>query len=153
MPEVQTGFIKDPNQRGPELLVTVGPTLQVQIGFDPNYRPGASPKVELPPTLHPALVDTGATESCIDTTLAVSLKLPVVERGEVAGVGGLMEVDYHLAQIYAPELDFGVMKRFAGVELRVGGGPHLALVGRDFLRHHHLTYDGPSGGVTISRPT
>lgn len=153
MPEVQTGFIGDPNQRGPDLLVVFGPTLQVRIGFDPKYRLGASHKIELPPTLHPALVDTGATECCIDTALAVSLGLPVIERGEVAGVSGRMEVDHHLAQIYVPELDFAVGGRFAGVELVAGGLPYRALVGRTFLRYHHLTYDGPSGGVTISRPT
>lgn len=145
MPEVQT-------QIGPDLLVDSGPILQVQIGFDPRYRIGASLKVELPPTLYPALVDTGATECCIDTALAVSLGLPVIERGEVAGVSGRMTVDHHLAQIYVPELDFVVVGRFAGVELLAGGLPYRALVGRTFLRHHHLTYDGPRGGVTISRP-
>ena len=55
-----------------------------------------------------------------------------------------------LAQIYVPDLDFTVYGRFRGVRLSDGGQPHSALIGRTFLRHFTMFYDGRTGAVTIS---
>ena len=63
-----------------------------------------------------------------------------------------MMVNMHLAQIYAPALQFTFYGSFAGVNLTEGGGHHWVLIGRDFLRHFHLSYDGPSGEVTLFDP-
>jgi hypothetical protein len=49
-----------------------------------------------------ALVDTGATESCIDSMLATQLGLPVADKRMVAGIHGSQEVSFHLAQIHIP---------------------------------------------------
>ena len=46
MPEVECGFAGRP-----ESLVRFGPTLQVQIGFDPSYRPESGDNPRLPETL------------------------------------------------------------------------------------------------------
>ena len=64
-----------------------------------------------------ALVDTGASESCIDSLLATELGLPVVDRRSVSGTHGAHPVNVHLAQVYVPTLDFTIFGTFAGVHL------------------------------------
>lgn len=132
------------------MLALFGPSLPVEIGFDPNFRPNTGTRPRLPVHQFPALVDTGAAESCIDSKLAATLKLPIVDRQQVAGVHGSGEVDKHLAQIYVPALDVTVYGRFAGVHLTAGGQPHVALIGRTFLRNFTLVYEGRTGTVTLS---
>ena len=130
-----------------------GPTLHVEIGFDPDYRPDTGAGPDLPGNRWPALVDTGATESCIDSTLAATLNLPVFDRQHVAGVHGSGEVDMHLAQIHAPELNITVYGAFAGVHLRAGGQLHTALLGRTFLRRLTMVYEGETGAVSLRTPS
>ena len=135
----------------PQNLVDFGPTLFVQIGFDSIYQPNIGNKPNLPTTIYPALMDTGATDSCIDSSLAANLNLPIVDRQNVAGVHGAHEVNMHLAQIHVPDLPFTVPGYFAAVHLRAGGQPHFALIGRTFLRDFKMIYDGVSGSVTLVR--
>jgi predicted aspartyl protease len=136
---------------GGELLVNFGPTLLVDIGFDEKFDPGdftKKPKPSLKGVY--ALVDTGATESCIDNLLAAQLNLPIVDRRSIAGVGGEHVVNVYIAQIHVPSLKFTAYGAFAGVELKAGGQAHSALIGRTFLRNFRMSYDGISGTVTIS---
>lgn len=137
-------------------LVHKGPTLNVQIGFDPLHLalPDGNLYIpKLPDAVLPALVDTGATESCIDSSLAKQLNLPVVDRRRVAGAITAEKVDVYLAQIYVVSLDHVIYGRFAGVNLKSSGQEHYALIGRTFLRHFSMTYNGKSGSVTISKPS
>ena len=133
------------------LLAWARPTRGVQIGFDPEYAPDAGGRPDLSSGMFPALVDTGAIESCIDSALAREPDLPVVDRTTVAGVHGATEVNLHIAHIYVPGLDWMVYGEFAGVHLAAGGQPHLALMGRTFLRDFTLTDEGETGRVTIER--
>ena len=138
--------------QAPKLLVSYGPTLHVDIGFDASYTPASTN----PPSagikgVH-ALVDTGATESCIDGALAVQLNLPLVDRRHVAGVHGSLEVNVYLAQIHVPSLNKTMYGAFTGVHLRAGGQVHQALMGRTFLQHFTMHYDGRTGQVVITGP-
>lgn len=144
MPTTNCGF------DSPHELALYGPTLIVEIGFDANYQSTHSIKPETQSVPLPALVDTGAVESCIDSELAESLYLPVVDRVEIAGAGGITEVNVHLAQIYVPELACTIYGRFSSVHLAAGGQPHYALIGRTFLRHYKMNYDGPTGVVILT---
>ena len=150
MPTVSIGFEDGPDVRGRDSLVRFGPTLYVSIGFDPTYSPDGPELPNLPDRQYPALVDTGALESCIDSTLAIDLDLPIADRQVVSGVHGASEVNFHLAQIYVPEFGAAVYGRFAGVHLISGGQRHLALIGRSFLQNFMMTYDGRTGAVTLS---
>lgn len=144
MPTTNCGF------GSPHELALHGPTLVVEIGLDANYRAasGIEPSLQSGPL--PALVDTGAGESCIDSELAAVLNLPIVNRREIAGVGGITEVNVHLAQIYVPGLACTINGRFDGVHLLAGGQRHYALIGRTFLRHFTMNYDGPTGVVILT---
>lgn len=145
------GFNDSPDQPGKDLLTLVGPTLQVRIGFDPKFRPvvGGTPAVPTPS--YPALVDTGASESCIDSTLANTLNLPVINQEDRSGAHGRYKLNIHLAQIYIPDLDWTIFGRFAGVHLHAGGQPHYALIGRTFLQDFKMIYEGETGSVIIER--
>lgn len=150
MPTTKCGFTSAPGaNNGDELLMFYGPTLLVDIGFDPAFKLGG-------PTPAPgiqgvaALVDTGATESCIDNLLAATLNLPIVDRRRIGGVGGAHEVNMYLAQVRVPSLNFTIYGAFAGVQLAAGGQQHQALLGRTFLRAFTMVYDGKTGDVTIS---
>lgn len=153
MPEAQCGFINIPGgSSGSSMLTTYGPTLTVDIGFDPQFRPNQT-TIPIPGmTGIPALVDTGAQQSCIDSALAAHLNLPIIDRRRICGANGESEVNIHLAQIRIPVLNQNIYGGFAGVHLSVGGQPHLALIGRTFLRHCALIYDGRTGAVRIITP-
>jgi hypothetical protein len=56
----------------------------------------------------------------------------------------------HLGQVFVPELALTFYGVFAGVDLAAGGQPHVVLIGRDFLQHVKLSYDGTTGKVTIT---
>lgn len=144
--DTECGFV---NQ---DLLIVNGPTIYVDIGFDPAYDP-AIPAIPVASFKNmPALVDTGATESFIDTAVATALGLPVVDKQIVSGSSGSHSVDVYLAQIHVPSLNLTIWGRFAGVNLIVGGQTHAALMGRTFLRLLTMHYDGITGRVTLTKP-
>jgi len=156
MPRAKCGFNDSPPNAAPQLsgrdlLVSVGPTLLVDIGFDSKFDPAATP-LKTPSAsiqgVH-ALVDTGASESCIDRDLADQLKLPIIDRRKIAGVGGAHEVNMYLAQIHVPSLTFTLYGAFAGVGLADGGQPHKALIGRTFLMRFTMIYTGSTGDVEL----
>ena len=105
----------------------------------------------LPTINNKALIDTGTSGSCIDSTVALTLNLPIINEQSVAGAHGVGKVNVHLAQIYIPVLNFTLYKAFFGVHLIAGGQPHHALLGRDFLQYMTMDYKGNTGTVTLSR--
>lgn len=130
-----------------------GPTLLVEIGYDLNYRLDSNERPDISDDLLPALVDTGATESCIDADFAQTLGLLSFEREDnasVVGISGPTQVDHYLAQIYVPELERTIYGLLAGVHLLSGNQPYYALIGRDFLQYFTLNYEGPTGNVSLS---
>src|SRR5438105_5931933 len=111
MVQTKCGFNDSPDgkgAKGSELLVMYGPTLLVNIGFDPNYDAAAAPLKQPSAGISDvnALVDTGATESCIDNLLAAQLKLPIVDRRSIAGISGFHVANVYLAQVNVPFLKF-----------------------------------------------
>ena len=131
-----------------DLLIEHGPTIYVDIGFDPTWRQGRIPAAKKRNV--PALVDTGALESFIDCELATDLDLPISDRRQISGSGGRHEVDVYTAQVYVPAFEFTVYGQFAGVYLSSGGTNFRVLMGRTFLKYFTLTYDGPTGHVTLT---
>jgi hypothetical protein len=120
MAESKCGFTDVPGgATGDKLLMAYGPTLLVDIGFDPSYKI-VQPGQQIPPPPVPGitnirtLVDTGASQSCIDSLLAAQLNLPIVDRSRVSGAHGSQEVNIHLAQIRVPSLNATIYGVFAG---------------------------------------
>ena len=139
-------------------LSTRGSTVLVDIGFDPAFfgdvlpsEPGGRPGPTLVPSVQvPALIDTGASESCIDEQLAQQLQLPLIDAALTSGIGGSVTLNIYLAHISIPGLvtEYG---RFTGVHLQAGGQFHRALLGRKLLDDVLLVYDGHTGLVRLAR--
>jgi hypothetical protein len=99
LPVIEVGFLGLPGLTGSprDALIAVGPGIIVDIGFDPIIAQvsAGAPVQPPPPPGTPnvnrvlALIDTGATQSCIDETLARQLQLPLVNQQNAAGVGGV----------------------------------------------------------------
>jgi predicted aspartyl protease len=150
MARTKCGFDDSPQVSGRNLLTAMGPTLLVDIGFDPNYNVRNAIQIPIPGIRGvQALVDTGAQESCIDSMLAAQLRLPIVDRRRVSGIGGEHIVNVHLAQVHVPSLGHTAYGTFSAVHLAAGGQQHLALIGRTFLYHFTMIYEGRTGTVTI----
>jgi predicted aspartyl protease len=140
-------------------LAQRGPTILVDIGFDPAFfgntlrsAPGgvSTAPVVIPSVQVPALIDTGASESCIDEQLAQQLQLPLIDTTITSGIGGSVTLNMYLAHISIPELvtEYG---QFTGVHLQGGGQFHRALIGRKLLDDVLLVYDGHTGLVRLAR--
>jgi hypothetical protein len=148
MPVLRVGF-EDPTKpqlSSAQCLRAAGPGLPIEI----SQATSAQQATPQPPVLQSALalIDTGATHSCVDQQLAQSLHLPIIDRQQVAGVGGQQTHNVYLAQLsMPPPLSAGYRGRLIGVQL---GGPYRIIVGRDFLARALLVYDGLNGTVTIS---
>ncbi len=145
MPTVECGF---PNVTNPSAALTrIGPTISVIIGSYPGTGVATASLIQQVP----ALIDTGATLSCIDDSLAQQLQLQVVDQWITSGASGAAKLDVYLAQITIPSLNVNHFGRFAEVHLQAGGQAHRALIGRSFLADCTLVYNGKTGSVTLSR--
>ena len=145
MPSIECGF---PNE--PDRLAYEGPCVWVQVGFDPNYTPEEDVLSGFSERQYLALIDTGATESCVDATLARALELPIVDSRAIVGIHGPQLTESHQAQLHIPSLGVTFDGLFAGIHLRSSGTPFFALLGRDFLGMLTMEYNGATGSVTVS---
>jgi hypothetical protein len=151
MAQTKCGFDSKGGNSGSNLLTLYGPTLLVDIGFDPTFDFKNLAKPPIPSIVGvEALVDTGAGESCIDSLLASQLNLPIIDKKPISGIGGQQEANIYMAQIHVPSLVFTIYGTFAGVHLQAGGQFHKALIGRAFLRSFTMVYEGKTGTVTLS---
>ena len=134
MPLADAGFRGQDGLSDRSLLLQYGPTISVSVSHyrsDTDAAAGAQPQKE-PVSTH-ALVDTGATQSCIDIGLAQELELPVIDTVEISGSDGakthpsilLLSVSPHLSSIsmvHSP----GLRWRMVGSSLvRCWVGPSL----------------------------
>lgn len=151
MPIVDCGWKDRKEGTGSQLLETFGPIFWVVIGFDAEYFSETDkPKPNSLGERVPALIDTGATESFIDTELAEKIGLPAVDKRQLAGASGLMVSYRYMGQVHIPDLNVNIMGPFNGVTLSEGEQRYRVLIGRTFLRNTILHYDGRTGAVSIA---
>ena len=145
MPLADAGFADPAGKPDRGALIEYGPSLEVVVSpfVDPPQPPTDGH------TTH-ALVDTGATQSCIDMQLADSLSLPVVDFVMMAGAAGASRHPLYAARVAIPALEIFQFGAFAGVDLAAGGQPHRVLLGRTFLTGTVMIYDGVRAQVTIA---
>ena len=149
MRSIQAGFKSGIAGEGPaDLLVRLGPTIQVDIGLKSRSLAGEAP--DLAEKKVKALIDTGAGGDCIDDGLARRLNLPITDEGEISGVGGRHRAFIYTARLYIPQLDKLLFQPFTGVKLHEGEQWHRVILGRSFLRGYRLIYEGVTGQVEIA---
>lgn len=150
MPTVRLVPHRVPGRPQSEGLVEDGPTLHVHIGYD--FSPVGNPSLpaEIPGESFLALIDTGSDENFIDTSLALSLALPQLREAAIAGVHGVERGFVFGAHFHIPELDYAVRGSAFGARLTESGLPYSFILGRTFLQHCVMNYDGRTGEVIVS---
>jgi len=97
-----------------------------------------------------ALIDTGASTTCIDVDLAQQLGLPVIDVVQMSSAShaSTSQNVYPIQiEVLGPGIKINV-PRAIGATLAPQG--IVALIGRDFLQHCTLFYNGVTGEITLS---
>ena len=136
---------------GQDALRGMGPRLKVQIGYHPATKPDPEAVEATEMFQWEALVDTGASTSCIDAKLAKVLRLRIIDRKPMGGVHGYEDTDIHLAYLFVPSLELPYAGPVCALPLSDNFGV-AAILGRDFLSRCIMHYDGITGRVTIATP-
>ena len=145
----------DPNGNQIPPLVALqqrGPVVQVTVSVEQNIAQQILAQgLSLPaPERGLALIDTGATSTCIDDTAAATLNLPVVDVVTVASAShASTQQNVHPIQIEVVGLPITIAApRAIAAPLAAQG--LLVLIGRDVLQHCTLFYNGLSGSFSLS---
>lgn len=155
---------------GPDVMVGLGP-MAAAVWSVPSQRVAAltaEGKAIPPPVTGHLLVDTGATGTCIALHAAEQLGLKPHATTPNHGAHGEHEsqiflVHFSLAirdgngPLLAIEREMSVpaipdmQLAYAKLQVQMNGQPLnvIGVLGRDFLRHARMTYDGPRGIVEI----
>jgi hypothetical protein len=152
MNEAQCGYDHAPGGRGRTLLAQYGPSLKVDLGFDPKFVAGFG---DLPSPNErglDAMIDTGASDNYLDRAMADRLALPLIDQDEAATPLGTETVNLYLAQVHVIALNKVIFGKFAVVNLRANRIEFDVLLGRTFLQDYLFTYDGTIGRATIQKP-
>jgi len=160
MPVYNNVFLRNtPNgaQINPNVLATVGPLIAVEVSVPAalaekltrENKPIPQPKSGW------ALIDTGATHSCVDDNVISQLGVNPISRAKIHGSAGAHEVNVFPAHLRFPaipnfEIDFAAA---LGVNIRAqqfNNQPIIALLGRDVLSRCVFVYNGPLGIYTLA---
>ena len=134
----------DPKVAPSRVLVSAGPTINVLVGQPPLPDEPTADHLRLEQVV--ALIDTGASTSCIDEKFATDLGLTIIDEQTAHGIGGSKLHSRFLALMQVPELSTHATGNFLGVDLK---GRQPVLLGRDFLYGSIFIYDGASGIISI----
>ena len=103
------------------------------------------------PVITNGLIDTGASDVCIDYRLAMQLGLKAVNQSTVNVVGGSTLATIYMGRLKVPEIGFDrIMPLYA---LKVRHPTPEVLLGRSFLQNYIVTFDGPAGMFHFVTPT
>lgn len=134
------------------VLFRSGPCMQVSISVaEPVAVQLLQQGKKLPaPISGMALVDTGASTTCIDETVAQKLLLPVTDVVMVASAShAATQQNVYPARIEVVGLSIAINALNAiGAPLAPQG--IIALIGRDVLQHCTLFYNGMTGSISLA---
>lgn len=126
-----------------------GPILQVTISIEQNAAKALLAQGQSVPSKNGlALIDTGASNTCVDDQAAKELGLPVIDVGNMQSASH----EKHPCNIYPVQIVTQVVTlnspRTMGANLAAQG--LMVLIGRDVLAACNLFYNGPAGQFTLS---
>jgi predicted aspartyl protease len=132
-------------------LSVQGPVVQVTISLSPAM---ATPIIQqggqVPtPVSGLALIDTGASGTCVDVDVANQMGLPVVGMGKMTSASHeQVDAPIYAIQIQVAGLPLALQSpRALGANLKVQG--LTALIGRDALAAGVFVYSGLAGSITL----
>jgi predicted aspartyl protease len=127
-----------------------GPILQVSLTIEQNAGKGLLAKGQTVPTPRSglALIDTGASNTCVDEQTAKDLRLPIIDVANMQSASH----EKHSCNVYPVQIITPIVTlnapRAMGAALASQG--LLVLIGRDVLQNCNLFYNGPAGQFTLS---
>ncbi len=127
-----------------------GPVVQVSVTVEQNTGKGLASqgKPVPPPQTGQALIDTGASNSCIDDEVAKKLGLPVIDQGfMVSATHEKVPCNIYPVLISSPIMNFNIPRAMGAALVSQG---LVAIIGRDVLQSCTLFYNGPAGQFTLS---
>lgn len=148
-----TGQDPNGNQIPPPIAILQrGPLVPVSVSVEQNIAQQLlSQGIALPvPERGFALIDTGATSTCIDDAAAAKLGLPTIDVVTVASAShASTQQNVHPIQIEVTGLPITISApRAIAAPLAAQG--LLVLIGRDVLQHCTLFYNGLTGSFTLA---
>jgi hypothetical protein len=137
-----------------QLSQAPGPVITIEgivIDVIVHREPNAASQDGVPEFLeHRAMIDTGASDTCIDYRIAHALKLRQIDQRTIGTVGGPIQVAVFLGVLEIPQLRFKRLDRmFAPKIERIN---YSVLIGRSVLKEFIFSYDGPANICHFARP-
>lgn len=133
-------------------LVQRGPCVQVSLGIAQTFAAQlAEQGIALPaPVTGYALIDTGASNTCVDEDIAQQLGLPVVDVVHIASASHALSEQ----NVYPLNIEFVGFPATVDAPHAIGAPLAsqglVALIGRDLLQRFTLFYNGLTGQITLS---
>lgn len=127
-----------------------GSVIEVTVGVEQNMAKALAQQGKSVPQPKPgyALIDTGASVTCIDEQVAADLGLPVVDVGKMSSASHEGHpCNLYPAQITIPPILTFQAPRAMGAKI-VGQG-FVAIIGRDVLQGCVFIYNGGAGQITL----
>ncbi len=156
MPIYDGEFRTQAGQPGPGGLRQFGPVLQVEIAI-PSVLSGflSAQNQQIPaPKTGLALIDTGATRSCVDSQVISALGVNPIGITVLGTAKGRSRHHLYPAKFTFPAIRFEVeFGSVVGVDLSGQGAGNMqiiALVGRDVLSRCIFIYHGTKGSFTLA---
>ena len=156
---IHNHFFRRPNQGqepAPEGLLGAGPLLQVQVEVPQAlaaYLSGQGQPIPAPQSGW-ALIDTGATRTCVDKDVLTKLGVKPTGTVKTGTAAGQVEQLLYPAKLNFPvagfQIEFGSV---IAVDLRgqtIAGANVVVLVGRDVLARCLLVYNGSAGMFSLA---
>jgi len=139
-------------------LVDMGPLVTVTLGHPNDYvgmeshRPAEFPRRKM-------LIDTGAAFTLIESSVAATLGFRPIRYREVIGIDQKPTMRPVFRMSLGLEVGDGqgnnhtvvFKEQVVGMPDPVRSEGYVGLLGRDFLRHFILTYDGPQARFSLAR--
>ena len=155
MPIFNRHYVGQGNVHQPDALFMLGPFLEAQIHLpQPLINLLTSQGQTLPaPKPGIAIIDTGATRTCVDQQILTSLNLNPVGVMSLGTAAGPTQNYIYAARIEFTTIHMVLDSTVIGVSLQgqnVNGQPVIALIGRDLLRRGLFVYSGTGGFFTLA---
>lgn len=142
----------DPDGRGGAVLAALGPVLPVRLSLaDQHKKLRGNRKRYLEGQ---ALIDTGATQTCVDIAAAKRMGLPVIDSARMSSATHAdQEVPVYVGKLtlLGSPLEMNLHRALGATLSHISqDGGVIALLGRDLLSNAVLVYHGNEGFVSLS---
>jgi hypothetical protein len=141
----------------PEVLAQGGPIIPVEVGITSLLADlYVKEKRELPaPQSGFALIDTGASRTCVDDDVIRKLKINPIGEAKTTTAAGVRQNRLYPAHLNFPTAKMHIeFSSVIGVDLKMqkfNNQAIIALLGRDVLSSMLFVYNGPAGMFTLAR--